>query len=537
MGEEGGSSSAAFVSNAKILIRLQFLNRLLSFVLNTIVIRLTSPTALGLTTIKLDLFFKTILYLSREGPRLALLRYPRTTEPNARRWLSRLLSLSWLALASSPIPMAILLFAYALTVPIEVEENHLLRGFWLAMLGLLIAVLLELVAEPLYQVLRDELVGLRARVESMAMMARAVVVLLICWALQTGDDGIGVALIAFPLGQIIHSLVLMIGLGYYASEQYPGLLKEVMLSISTGRSAQENGGEGPPTELTSIVEHAHSMRRQLAFKYILAQGDMWLISLLTTLPAQGVYAVVSNYGSLVCRLLLAPIDEAALIFFSTAGGKESLRQLALLLGIYQLLGVLVLLLGPFLANPLTSLLLGDRWQGTPMPATLSAYCLLLPVMAMSGMLEAFVHSKIQGREALRRSQVMALLSTALFVGVSSYLTSRWGPVGMILGNVVNFGLRCVTSVRFIWSWCASERLPMGRELFMRSTLLRILLVFGTIFYLTSRFLPQVHHRLLVLALTPVILALIWRQERAQLLEVKLLLFPSDNKNNKRRRGE
>jgi len=62
------------VSGAFFLSLLQIFSRLFTFTLNSILIRLTSPETLGFVSIQLELLLSTILFISREGVRLALIR-------------------------------------------------------------------------------------------------------------------------------------------------------------------------------------------------------------------------------------------------------------------------------------------------------------------------------------------------------------------------------------------------------------------------------------------------------------------------------
>jgi oligosaccharide translocation protein RFT1 len=70
----GRSLLSASVASASSLIALQLLSRLTTFALNQALFRLASPTAFGAASIQLDLVLSTILFLSREGVRGALLR-------------------------------------------------------------------------------------------------------------------------------------------------------------------------------------------------------------------------------------------------------------------------------------------------------------------------------------------------------------------------------------------------------------------------------------------------------------------------------
>lgn len=65
-----------FLSGASSLVALQASTRLLTFVLNQALVRLASPQVFGTAAIQFELLLSTILFLSREGCRQALLRIP-----------------------------------------------------------------------------------------------------------------------------------------------------------------------------------------------------------------------------------------------------------------------------------------------------------------------------------------------------------------------------------------------------------------------------------------------------------------------------
>lgn len=64
----------AAVKSASSLMGLQLLSRLVTFVLNQALVRLATPAVYGTVSIQLELLLNTILFLSREGFRNALLR-------------------------------------------------------------------------------------------------------------------------------------------------------------------------------------------------------------------------------------------------------------------------------------------------------------------------------------------------------------------------------------------------------------------------------------------------------------------------------
>ena len=54
-------------------------------------------------------------------------------------------------------------------------------------------------------------------------------------------------------------------------------------------------------------------------KHLLTEGDKIVLSFAASLYDQGVYALAQNYGSLVARLALGPLEESARVLFSKMG--------------------------------------------------------------------------------------------------------------------------------------------------------------------------------------------------------------------------
>lgn len=66
--------SGLALRSASSLMALQLFSRFITFALNQALVRLASPTVYGTVSIQLELLLNTILFLSREGFRNALLR-------------------------------------------------------------------------------------------------------------------------------------------------------------------------------------------------------------------------------------------------------------------------------------------------------------------------------------------------------------------------------------------------------------------------------------------------------------------------------
>src|ERR1700733_2560590 len=74
--EESSSNTilSASATGASYLILLQVFTRLLTFTFNQLILRHTTPSVFGFATIQLELLSGTVLFLSREGFRIALQR-------------------------------------------------------------------------------------------------------------------------------------------------------------------------------------------------------------------------------------------------------------------------------------------------------------------------------------------------------------------------------------------------------------------------------------------------------------------------------
>ncbi len=232
----------------------------------------------------------------------------------------------------------------------------------------------------------------------------------------------------------------------------------------------------------SLLAHAMVMTRQALIKYVLAQGDMWIIGWMAPLREQGVYAIVTSYGSLICRLLLQPMEEAAVVLFSQSLSREAcsgkddselrlqrrfaLEYFQILIKIDQLLGMGAVCFGASLTHAFTHFVLGSRWEGVAMP--LSTYCWLIPVMAISGVLEAFMHATMGG-PWLVKLQYANLIATLTYVVAAVPLTHMLGPIGLILGSCVNFLVRASVAGGYLRSWLRDRELHMDQLLFMWPT--------------------------------------------------------------------
>ncbi|KDQ24089.1 hypothetical protein PLEOSDRAFT_1025211, partial [Pleurotus ostreatus PC15] len=152
---------------------------------------------------------------------------------------------------------------------------------------------------------------------------------------------------------------------------------------------------------------------QALLKHILTESDKLVLSYFSlSLAAQGGYAIAANYGSLVARLVLQPIEESLRLFFSgilAPPPPSSSSQ-----------------------SPAAFL------QGTNAAELLQVWVWCLPVLSLNGGLEAFVAVTAETGDLARQSFFMFTFSILyLSSALVFYSYFELGDASLIYANIVN----------------------------------------------------------------------------------------------------
>lgn len=231
--------SKKFVSGLSALVLLQAASRVLTFGLNQALVRLASPAVFGTAAIQFELLLSSILFLCREGVRLALLRTPppapsqtasrpsaapnpnpakdgskkpaeaakaargapaapgsvRLTVADDARLASNISTLPFLA--GIPIALAFALFYYTKAN----DETSSQPNFLPAIAIYVVAAIIELAAEPLYIHAQNQLqFGLRVTSEGTGVIFRTLTTVALLLGAPTEWN-----LLAFALGQLAYA--------------------------------------------------------------------------------------------------------------------------------------------------------------------------------------------------------------------------------------------------------------------------------------------------------------------------------------------
>ncbi|KAI4243446.1 MAG: hypothetical protein L6R40_003448 [Gallowayella cf. fulva] len=463
---------------ATYLILLQIASRACTFLVNQILLRFLSPELLAIST-QLELYSISVLFFSRESLRVALQRREeedptpeKTQHPDALHNASQpdrqsksaqeVVNLSYLAIALG-VPLAFLFASlYIRSADSSVLETPAIQR---SLNLYCLATILELFTEPCFAVAQQQMLyGVRASAEALATFTRC---LLTCgtvvWSSQTNNAQ---GPLPFAVGQITYAVLL--NLVYHsrlhlfsADKSYSILVKPI---IPSSQPLLFNRFS------LSRLSLAFTIYAQSIFKHLLTTGDSLLIAAFTSLQSQGAYTLAANYGGLVARTLLQPIEESSRSLFGhllhqndlvvesdnakpTSGSesREQVKQAAAylqnLLRCYLIVSTLAVAIGPAFSPLLLRVVAGSRWSDSEAPSVLAVYCYYIPLLAANGILEAFVSACATTAE-LRVQSVWMIAFSAAYVGTGFLVLEVWdqGAQGLVLANAVN--MMC----RITWSW-------------------------------------------------------------------------------------
>ena len=481
-----GDSSTRALRGASLLILLQVVSRAITFVANQLLLRFLTAQLLGVST-QLEVYYLSVIFFARESLRVAIQRQDSSSLSNNKKngetnkSAQAVVNLGYIAIALG-IPLAVVfgwLYLNSISASTLASAPNLVTSLYVYAL----AAVLELVSEPAFVVMQTRLqFGIRAAAESVATFIRCLVTL--GSAVWGSNRDLGV--LPFALGQLSYGIGLLAvytwrGAGLAKREGF-SLLPKRIISPATKpptQQQQDQTAEQPPFIISYFyrptLQLASSMMAQSVVKHILTQGDTFLVSILSTPTAQGVYALANNYGGLLARLVFQPVEESSRSYFSrllapsaatvskqddtksSTRYQEASTHLQSLFKFYLLLSLVVTTLGPTAASPLLSLVAGPRWAGSGAATCLATYMWYIPLLAINGVAEAFVSSVATQKEVNRQSAWMGVFSVVFgAAGVVCLKVMEWGARGLVVANAVNMLCRIVWCAVFIERYFASK---------------------------------------------------------------------------------
>ncbi|TYJ56568.1 hypothetical protein B9479_002660 [Cryptococcus floricola] len=411
---------------ARSLILLQLLSRILTFSLNQTLLRLASPAVFGTAAIQFDLVCSSILFLSREGIRNALLR--RNNEEGNKTQGKN--DEQTHALSIMPLRLGALLATAISGIYLWSSSSITTsqQGFHLSLGLYVLSALLELSIEPYYiRVHTSTPPRLNVRVQAEGGMAIVKAVITVASLLGLGERH---ALLSFALGQVAGALWLAVR---YIQE-YNWNVQSLL--VAKRRTDQPRSDPG-------LYSLAMANTGQSFIKHVLTEADRFAVARLSPLDDQGGYAVAMNYGSLVARIVFQPLEESLLLHYSSSLKSPATLPLfteTIRLSLY--LGTLVRTFVPPLFPALSPFLLPRQYLDTSAPSILRLYLTTyIPLLSLNGVAESF-HTASADPSEVRLQARWMVASSGVFAGTLAllasvgdiYTTSHGAPSSIITLN-------------------------------------------------------------------------------------------------------
>jgi len=222
-GSTAGATKAPILSGsaigAALLIGLQFSSRILTFVVNQVLLRYLSPELLGIST-QLELYSITVLFFARESLRNAVQRQDDTTDEGSKSLdknpvdattsagrSQTIVNLAYISIGLGAVFAPGFAWLYLQTTPAQnpsVLETPYMRE---SLFVYALAAIGELLAEPCYVIAQQKArFEVRATAESTATVLRCLVT---CgFAIWASRSGIDIGVLPFALGQGVYAVSL-----------------------------------------------------------------------------------------------------------------------------------------------------------------------------------------------------------------------------------------------------------------------------------------------------------------------------------------
>ena len=310
MADEKDSLVGSTVRSASYNVILQVTFRILTFIMNGVLLRYTTKDMIGIVNVRLMLLNQTIVFVAREAFRKACL-----SKTSDEKW-PQVINLLWLV-----FPLGVILsfaLGYVWLYHLEVPDPMKIPNYPLAVLVFAASGSIELLSEQLW-VVAQAFVFLRLKViiEGIANFARCVITLgLVVFLPDLGIISFCVAQLAFSILSMVFYYVYF--LFFIQSVPKKQDSTEGDFPLKSIRDFLPQTLPGKSLISWGLARLTWSFFKQSFLKKILTEGERYIMTLfrVLTFSQQGIYDVINNLGSLVARCVFMPIEESYYTFFA-----------------------------------------------------------------------------------------------------------------------------------------------------------------------------------------------------------------------------
>jgi oligosaccharide translocation protein RFT1 len=443
--------------------------KLMSFTLNQLLIQFTSPETLGIVSIQLELLLSTVLFLSREGIRMATLRTPIHDHDKD---YTKIINISWLP-SIIVIFFIFHLFIFRIfSISTTTHPNELSE---IVVTLYCVGALLESIGEPWYNMYQHNLIyHPRVSAEMSAVLGKSIITFILIAILNSGIYGYGV-------GQFVYEIIYLLTLISFSSSIQFNQKKATVYDFFPKYQLSISFDSQKFIEKTVSVSLLHSaltITGSSLLKHILTEADKIVLTLFFSSYDQGIFAFANNYGSLIARLVFMPIEDSTRLSFASIMNDirsissqnhtyspiefrmllnqkyHDLLYFSSLLQMISLFGMIFVIFGPPYVRVAVILFLKSSWRNEEVIQTLCFYCLYIFILGVNGISEGFVQTTCNEKD-FKYTNHSYLFSTITYT-VTAYLFSRsLGSRGLVLASCFSMLIRIIFNFRYIHGFFTS----------------------------------------------------------------------------------
>ncbi|CRL02480.1 CLUMA_CG015373, isoform A [Clunio marinus] len=467
--------------NASFSIFFQIFCRLITFTINAFILRNVESEVLGIMNVRLLLLESTLLFFSKESITRAALSST-TQEKNKCNW-AQLVNQMWIT-----VPMCCILSLPCLYIwlnflsPVDEAYESAYRFGCYAM-GF--SCIFELTAEaPAFIGQVFCFVKLKVILDTLHIFIRSVVFIVL---VMNNKD---IAIYAFGIAQLTSCLTIILGnygffyfyikrLTIYRNDRKKNDNDENQIVKKFG-PYYENMNDFPFTSVHDMVpgviknsgsifnsdlnKLVLSFIKQGVLKQVLTEGERYVMSVSPVLSfsQQATYDIVNNMGSLAARFIFRPIEDSSFFYFTQTIArdidlqeqkKEKVKEASQVLrnvckGVTSI-GLIGFVFGQSYAGTVLLLYGGHDFVAGGLPELLLRWhAFAIVLLAVNGITEGYMFATNTSKQIDTYNYYMAIFSVTFLI-LSYQLTNFFGPVGFILANCCNMGLRICYSFSYI----------------------------------------------------------------------------------------
>ena len=392
-----------------------------SFLISVWTVRVSSVADYGRLSVNFQLVISLSLFLLKEGFRRSALRLGQ----------SEVIVLGSAVTCTIIIPLVTFVFFIYFETTVSI---------W-TVLVLIVSLELESLSEiPLFHhAVNLKNLQVRNRAETWAGFSRSVVMLVLLVF-------IGEPILAFSVSQLVSAWILII---VTLKAGFP--IHSIPLSVG-------NCFKAP------IRSQLFTMVGMSAQKFFLSEGER-ILTLYFLNPLEiGLLSVVTNLGSLVLRLVFAPIEDIAFTALASSPSGR-LRVFQSVLVIESTVGLIALCFGPPIAESVLAVMYGSKWLAAA--SLLSTYSGMIFLFAINGCFEAYFYATVDSTKIQIGGLVQLVSFFSMFLVVWSL--SSLGPLAVLLGSSISM------LVRIAWASTSLNRFRDALHPFTSRILTRVLI--------------------------------------------------------------